>query len=72
MATALGGYMGRVVEIDLSTQEVKDYPWSDDDRRLFIGGKIMAARILDQLISCNEEPFSEEAPLIRTCVKRSS
>ena len=64
MATALGGYMGRVVEIDLSTQEVKDYPWSDDDRRLFIGGKIMAARILDQLLSGNEEPFSEEAPLI--------
>ena len=64
MTTSFGGYMGRVIDVDLTTQTVNDFPWSDDDRRLFIGGKIMAARILDKLLTGKEEPFSEEAPLI--------
>ena len=51
MTTSFGGYMGRVIDVDLTTQTVNDFPWSDDDRRLFIGGKIMAARILDKLLT---------------------
>ena len=64
MATSYGGYMGRVVEIDLTTQTVSDYPWTDEDRKLFIGGKIMAARILDKFLTGNENPLSEEVPLV--------
>ena len=64
MATSYGGYMGKVMELDLTTQQAKEYPWTDEDRRLFVGGKIMAARILQDLLTGSENPFSEEAPLI--------
>ena len=40
------GYMGRVAKFDLSTGKFEDYPWSDKDRELYIGGKVMAAKIL--------------------------
>jgi aldehyde:ferredoxin oxidoreductase len=42
--------MGRVLRIDLSTRAVSDHPWSDDDRRMWLGGKAMAARILADLL----------------------
>ena len=42
MATKFSGYMGKVMMIDLTTQEITEYPWSDRDRELFIGGKTMA------------------------------
>ena len=46
MATNYGGYMGKVMSVDLSTGQITEYPWSDEERRLYIGGKIMAAKIL--------------------------
>lgn len=64
MSTSYGGYMGRVVEVDLSNRTVRDYPWTDEDRRLFVGGKIMAAKILESMLTGHEDPYSEEAPLI--------
>ena len=64
MSTSFGGYMGKVVELDLTTQQAKEYPWTDDDRRLFVGGKIMAARILQSMLTGSESPFSEENPII--------
>ena len=56
--------MGKVIELDLTTREVREYPWTDEDRRKYIGGKIMAAKILDSLLTGHEEPFSEENPII--------
>ena len=46
MGTEYGGYMGKVLRIDLGTQDVSEYPWSDQQRALYLGGKIMAAKIL--------------------------
>ena len=46
MATKYGGYMGKVLKINLSSREVSEYPFSDEERELFIGGKTMAAKIL--------------------------
>ena len=46
MQSKYGGYMGRVLQINLSTGDVTDYPWTDKDRELYIGGKTMAAKIL--------------------------
>ena len=60
MATALGGYMGRVVLVDLSARTVSEYPWTDEQRKLYIGGKIMADRILLDHFKGTEEPFSKE------------
>lgn len=39
MASKYGGYMGKVLKINLTTQTVEDYPFSDRERELFIGGK---------------------------------
>lgn len=60
MASKYAGYMGKVVEIDLTTQCVSEYPWSDQQRELYIGGKIMAARILCDHLTGRETAFSEE------------
>ncbi|MGN1001320.1 MAG: aldehyde ferredoxin oxidoreductase C-terminal domain-containing protein [Oscillospiraceae bacterium] len=60
MATSYGGYMGRVMLIDLSTRSVSEYPWTDRERELFIGGKIMAAKILSDHFTGRESALSEE------------
>ncbi|HAM16061.1 MAG TPA: aldehyde:ferredoxin oxidoreductase, partial [Eggerthellaceae bacterium] len=64
MATSYAGYMGKVLEIDLTTRTAREYPWTDDDRRAFIGGKIMAAKILDDLLTGHEQALSAENPII--------
>lgn len=60
MTSALGGYMGRVLAVDLTTREVSDYPWTDDERRATLGGKVMAARILLDTLSDGADPFGPE------------
>lgn len=66
MATAYGGYMGKVLKIDLTTQEVSEYPFSDEERKLFIGGKTMAAKILGDHLTGKEKAFSKENMLVIT------
>ena len=66
MSTKYGGYMGRVAEVDLTTQTVTEYPWTDRDRELFIGGKIMGAKILFDRFTGSEKPFSEENLIVIT------
>lgn len=60
METKYGGYMGRVVLLDLSTGTAEDYPWTDADREKYIGGKIMAAKILSDHLTGKEQPLSED------------
>ena len=52
--------MGKVLAIDLSTHKAELYPWSDKDRELYVGGKIMAAKILADHLTGKEAPLSEE------------
>ena len=59
MPTKYKGYMGTVMQIDLTDRTVTEYPWTDKERRLFIGGKIMAAKIIGDTVSSDTEPFSE-------------
>ena len=66
MATSYGGYMGKVMLVDLSAQTVSEYPWSDEQRELFLGGKIMAAKILYDTLTGKEQPLSEENPVVIT------
>ncbi|MBR5992150.1 MAG: aldehyde ferredoxin oxidoreductase family protein [Clostridia bacterium] len=40
------GYMGKVLFIDLTKKTYGEFPWSDEDRKRTIGGKIMAGDIL--------------------------
>ena len=60
MSSKYAGYMGKVMMVDLSTETVTEYPWSDEQRELYLGGKIMAARILCDHLTGKETPFSEE------------
>ena len=66
MSTKYAGYMGRVMQVDLSTGEVSEYPWTDEQREKYIGGKMMGARILADNLTGREEAFSEENLLVIT------
>lgn len=46
MESKYGGYMGKVLDIDLSTGKVGTYEVSDEDREKFLGGKALGAKIL--------------------------
>ncbi len=37
-----------------------EYPWTDDDRRRYLGGKIMAARILADTLADGTDPLGPE------------
>ena len=55
MRSKYAGYMGKVMLVDLTSETVTEYPWSDEQRELYLGGKIMAARILcDHLTGPND------------------
>ena len=58
------GYMGRIVQYNLTDGTLKDYPISDRDRELFIGGKTMATKIMYDLLTGKEKPLSEENIII--------
>lgn len=64
MSTKYGGYMGKVLKVNLSTKEATEYPWSDRERKLYIGGKTMAAKILGDHLKSDTNPFSEENLLV--------
>mgnify|MGYP000636903422 CR=1 FL=1 len=66
MASKYGGYMGKVMKINLATKEISDYPFSDRERELFIGGKIMAAKILSDNLTGAESSFSDQNMLVIT------
>ena len=58
--TNYSGYMGRVISLDLSTMRAEEYPWSDRDRELYLGGKAMASKILYDNFTGKEDPLGPE------------
>ena len=64
MSTMLGGYTGKVLKIDLTQKVFSEYPWSDEERVLYLGGKIMAAKILYDNIKPGTDGFSPENMLV--------
>lgn len=66
MSTRLGGYTGKVLSINLTSREFSEYPWSDEDRKKYLGGKIMAAKILYDSIKEPIEPLSPDNMLVFT------
>jgi len=74
-----GGYAGKVLRVDLRTREVDEYPWTDEDRTLYLGGKIMAAKILYDNIAAGTDAYAQDnvlvvstGPLTGTSVPSSS
>ncbi len=58
--TNYGGYMGKVMVLDLSTQKTSQYVWTDLDREKYIGGKGMASKILYDNLTGQEDPLGED------------
>ena len=46
MASKYNGYMGKVLDVDLSTGKTGEYPLSDKDREMFLGGRFISTKIL--------------------------
>lgn len=64
MATKYGAYCGKVLKIDLTKRVCEEYPVNDEDRRLFLGGKILAARIIYDFIKAPIDPLGEENVMV--------
>lgn len=58
------GYTGRIAKVNLSNGEVSDYPFSQKDREKYVGGKILAAKIIYDSFSSRVDPLSEENPVV--------
>ncbi len=64
MATQYGGYMGKVLKIDLTHRDVSEYPWTDGDRAMYLGAKIMAAKIIYDSVAPGTDGFAPENFLV--------
>ena len=64
--TRFKGYMGKVLLIDLSNHSFREFPWTDEDRKRTLGGKIMAADILLKHITPEMKAFDEDNWLVIT------
>ncbi len=64
--TNLKGYMGKVLFVDLTDKTYKEFPWTDEDRKRTVGGKIMAADILLQHIRPGMKAYDEDNWLVVT------
>lgn len=58
--TNYSGYMGKVIQLDLSRKKVSEYPWTDRDRELYLGGKAMASKIMYDNFNGTEDPLGPE------------
>lgn len=66
MSTKFGAYCGKVLKVDLTDGTVTEYPFTDEERELFLGGKIMAAKIVYDNITEKIDPLSPENMLVIT------
>lgn len=62
----LKGYMGKVLFVNLTDRTHKLFPWTDEDRKRTLGGKIMAADILLKHIKPGMKAFDEDNWLVIT------
>jgi aldehyde:ferredoxin oxidoreductase len=54
------GAGNRMLEIDLTTQRVKELQITDDDRRLFLGGKGLGLKLLFERLQPGIDPLGED------------
>jgi aldehyde:ferredoxin oxidoreductase len=60
----VGGYAGKILEIDLSTWKIGTGSIKEEDRKKFIGGSGLAAKIFFDSFDPKVDPLSSESPLI--------
>lgn len=64
MASRFDGYMGKILDINLSTGTAGEYPVSDDDREQFLGGRFLSTKIMWDELKPGIDPLSDENLLI--------
>jgi len=66
VATRYCGFMGEILDVDLSTGRVSRYDVSDDDYAALLGGKGLGARILYDIVPPGIDPLSPDNALVFT------
>ncbi len=64
MASRFKGYMGKMMEVDLTTGRIGEYEVTDRDRELFLGGRFLSTKILWDELKPGTDPLSPENVLI--------
>ena len=59
-----GGYMGRYLDVDLSSGAIETRPMNGDDQALYLGGRGMGVRMLYDLTVPGLDPYDERMVLI--------
>ncbi len=62
----IGGYMGKVLQVDLSTGKTKSYALPERMLELYVGNKCLGARLLYDLLPPMTDPLSEKNVFIVT------
>ncbi len=58
------GYRGKILKIDLGSQEISEIPVEEKLQRKFIGGAGLACRLLYDMIDENTDPLGANNPLL--------
>ncbi len=62
-----GGFMGPILDVDLATGHIGTYDLPPEERLSYLGGKILGARILWDLLEPGVDPLSPDNVLVFTC-----
>ncbi len=62
----MGGYMGQVLDVDLSSGDIRNYPLPEKTLALYVGNKGLAARLLYDLLEPGVDPLCPDNVLIVT------
>ena len=60
----MGGYVGKILHVNLSTGSLDIGPFPDDLKRNYIGGRGLGIRILSDMIDPSVDPLGEKNVLI--------
>lgn len=60
----MNGWAGKILDINLTSGEIKSYPLDERKARLFVGGRGLAARMLWDEVGPEVEPLSPGNVLI--------
>ena len=66
MNSKFGGYTGKILKINLTQKTTEEYNFSDEERELYLGGKIMAAKIVFDNIKTKIDPLSSQNIIVIT------
>lgn len=64
MASKYNGYMGKILDVNLSTGTTGEYPLTDDDREKFLGARFVSTKILWDELKPGIDPLSADNILV--------